>query len=195
MNTSSKYVIGITCIVLLILLIFGLCIVGAGNDLVLKDNNCDKSWDNVESAYQRRLDTIPKFAEVAKFSVEFQLNLSIKYAEARNKLSQAGNSGNAEQLQNIANTEMQGLTIMIQQEAVPEAKLDQLTELNSMIDSAERVILHERDAFNQAVMEYNNARETFPNSFFISLMNWNYEEREGFTAQSGADISPDLNLF
>jgi LemA protein len=193
MNNLMKglIIIGIICLVLLII---GGVIVSAGNDIVTKRNNVDKTWDDVQSAYQRRLDTIPKFAQVAKFSTEFQINLTLKYAEARSKIANAGASNNATQLQQVADQEMQGLTIMIQQEAVPEAKIDQLTELNAEIDSVERVINHQRDAFNQAVFVYNTAIQTFPNSAIMGMMGWKYESREGFQAQNGADISPPLIL-
>jgi len=192
---SVWHVLAVLGIIGLVLLVTGGVVVGTGNDIVGKRNTVDQSWSNVEAAYQRRLDTIPKFAEVAKFSAQFQINLTTKYAEARSRISQAAQSNNATQLQQVAEEQTHGLMIMIQQEAVPEAKTDQLTELNAGIDSIERVINHERDAFNQAVKDYNNAIQMWPGSMLNSLFGWNYQSRTGFTAQSGADVSPPINLI
>lgn len=195
MNTGVKVVLAVLCIVGIFCLIFGMIVVGTGNDIVGKRNTVDQSWANVEAAYQRRLDTIPKFAEVAKFSAQFQINLTTKYAEARSQISQAAQSNNATQLQQVAEEQTHGLMIMIQQEAVPEAKTDQLTELNSGIDSIERVINHERDAFNQAVKDYNNAIQMWPGAGLNSMLGWNYQPRTGFAAQEGAENSPPINLI
>lgn len=194
MKTGTIVVIAILCIAGLIVLTFGGMVVGTGNDIVGKRNTVDQSWSNVEASYQRRLDTIPKFAEVAEFSAQFQINLTTKYAEARSRIAEAGQTQNATHLQQVADQETQGLTIMIQQEAVPEAKTEQLTELNSEIDTVERTILHERGAFNQAVKDYNNAIQMFPGAWLNSMMGWNYQPRVGFSASEGAEDSPDLDL-
>jgi LemA protein len=194
MRTITIVAIAILCIIGLIALMFGVMVVSAGNDIVGKRNAVDQSWSNVEAAYQRRLDTIPKFAQVAKFSAEFQINLTVRYAEARSRITEAGYTKNVTELQEVADSEMRGLTIMIQQEAVPEAKTDQLTELNSEIDTVERTILHERGVFNTAVMNYNNAIQMVPGSWFNSMLGWNYQPRVGFSAQPGADQSPDIDL-
>lgn len=192
---SIWHVLAVLGIIGLVLLVTGGVVVGTGNDIVGKKNTIDQMWSNVEAAYQRRLDTIPKFAEVAKFSAEFQINLTTKYAEARSQISQAGQSNNATQLQQVAEEQTRGLMIMIQQEAVPEAKTDQLTELNAGIDSIERVINHERDAFNEAVKNYNNVIQMWPGSMLNSMLGWNYQPRTGFASQTGADISPPINLI
>lgn len=196
MNTGVKVVLVILCVVGLIFLVFGGMVVSAGNDMVGKRNEVNRAWANVEAAYQNRFDTITKFAETAKFSSQFQINLTIKYAEARSKVNQAIQEGKSpDEIDATAKESSDSLRIMIQQEAVPEAKTDQLTELNSQIDSVERVIRHERGVFNTAVMNYNNAIQMWPGSAFISMFGWNYEPRTGFKSQSGTETSPPINLI
>jgi LemA protein len=50
-------------------------------------------------------------------------------------------------------------------EAYPELKANQnMMQLNEELSSTENRVAFARQAYNDAVLEYNNARETFPNS-------------------------------
>lgn len=164
--------------------------VSVTNGIVRAENTVDQAWSDVEAAYQRRLDTLPKFAQTAKFSTEFQLKLQETYVQGREGIKQAAQSGNPEALQQAANDKFNAMLIAVRQEAVPEAKTDQLTELNAQIENVERVINHERNSYNASVKAYNDKIETWPGSMFRGSR----ETREGFRAQPGAETSPDLDL-
>ncbi len=181
---------------LLVLIVVGGCTWGSYNGLVSADNNVEKSWANVQSGYQQRLDTLPKFAETAKLSVEFQIALQERYVAARNSVNTAAESGDPTQLERVANSQFEGLRsfLTVQVEAVPEAKTEQLTELNSQIESVERVIKHERDAYNEAVKNYKDKARKVPGNIVAGMFGFDVDKYKPFQASEAAQTSPDLDL-
>ncbi len=188
------WIVFVVVLVVLAGIIFGLMAMGTYNGAIEKKNSAIKAWDDVEAAYQRRLDTIPKFAKNAQFSADFQKKLALDYAKAREGIKEAAGSISPEALQKAANEKFNGLMIAVRQEAVVEAKLDQLTELNAEIENIERVINHERKAYNDGVRVYNNAVQTFPGAWFISVFGWSFPAMDGFKSELGAEKSPDYEL-
>ncbi len=191
---KGSVLLGVVVGLVVIVGILCLALMGTYNSGGSKRNAAIKAWDDVEAAYQRRLDTIPKFAKTAQFSVQFQLKLAKDYAQAREGIKNAATSGNPETLQKNADNAFKGLMSAVRQEAVPEAKTAQLTELNAEIESIERVVNHERKIFNDVVKTNNDAIQSVPNKWFISWFGWNFQLMKGFTAQPGAEKSPDLDL-
>jgi LemA protein len=186
----QKLLIGAGVVALVLVGIFFLMKVTVTNGIVRSENAVDQAWADVEAAYQRRLDTLPKFVKTVQFSADFQLKLQKDYAQAREGIKEAAQSGNPETLQQAANDKFNAMLIVVRQEAVPEAKTDQLTELNAQIENVERVINHERNKFNAAVKAYNDKIETWPGSMFSGSR----EPKEGFHAQQGAEESPEIDL-
>lgn len=162
------------------------------NGMVGSRNAVDRAWSDVEASYQRRLDTIPKFAKNAQFSADFQLKLATDYAKYREGVDKAAANGDPGALQQAANNGYNALLIAIRQEAVPQAKTDQLTELNAQIENVERVINHDRRAYNEAVLRYNNRVQSFPGNVFAGM--FGFEPRKGFKAEPEAEKSPDYDF-
>lgn len=180
--------------VILIIAIAGLMLVlwATNTTMVEKSNAVDKAWSDVQSAYERRLATIPNFVKTAQFSAEFQLKLATDYAKARQMTADAAAGQNMTLLDQKANEAFAPLKLQVQLEAVPEAKTEQLTELNAGIDSVERVINNQRDKYNDAVREYNNAVETIPGVWFAK--SWGFYSREGFISSPNAEKNPEISF-
>ncbi|MFY9458036.1 MAG: LemA family protein [Candidatus Spechtbacterales bacterium] len=170
------------------------------NGLVSADNEAERTWANVQTAYQQRLDTLPKFAEVARVSTKFQIELQKQYVSARNNVNVVAANGDAPQLQQAADQEFAVLFesfrnfLNINVEATPEAKTDQLTELNSQIESVERMIKHERDAYNKAVKDRKDKMKTFPGNKVAGEFGFEPDKYKPFQASEAAQTSPDLDL-
>ncbi len=184
-------------LVVLVGLIFGGMVYGTYSGLVEKRNAAQiTAWSDVQAAYQLRFDTVPKFAKNAKFSAEFQIKLATENAKAREGVKDAAATGKPGQLQTVADEKFDGLVIAVRQEAAIEAKTDQLTELNAQIENVERVIKHERSAYNKAVEVYMTACQKPLAAAFISWFGWEntFPPMEAFQAQPGAEQSPDYDL-
>jgi LemA protein len=183
MQKENFYIAIIILIIAIIVSVVGL--MSLYNGIVQERNSVEKSWSDVQSAYERRLGTIENFVSTAQFSAEFQLKLATEYAKARQAIAAAGAEKNPTLLDQKANEVFTPLSLSVQMEAVPEAKTEQLTELNAEIDSVERVINNQRDRYNEAVRNYNNAIETMPGSWFAKM--WGFYPREGFVSSPGAE--------
>ena len=165
---------------------------GSYAGLVGARNTVDKKIGDVGTVEQFRLDTIPKFVKTAQFSADFQVRLQREYMQGREGINSALATGNAGALQKAANDAFGAMMISVRAEAVPQAKTDQLTELNAQVENAERVVRHERQAYNTAVLDYNN-KVQIPQSNLIALL-FGFQTREFFKAEPGAEKSPDFNL-
>ena len=65
------------------------------NSLVRKQENVTKTWNNVQSDYQRRLDLIPNLVSTVKQSSEYEKDVLVKLTEARAKAATINVSGDA----------------------------------------------------------------------------------------------------
>lgn len=180
----------IAVVVVVFGLIAGLSLLSMYNNIIRSENAIVKSWADVQSAYQRRLDLIPRIAKVAKFSVDAQIKLNTEVAKLRENYQEAATPVKIDEI----NDTVKGLMINVRAraEASPNFDTSQLTELNSAMDSVERVINHQRDGFNEMVRRYNNRIETFPGSVVASW--FGFSSKESFRAQAGAEKAPDINL-
>jgi LemA protein len=64
------------------------------NSLVGRQENVTKTWNNVQSDYQRRLDLIPNLVNTVKASSDYEKETLTKLIEARTKAAQLNVTGN-----------------------------------------------------------------------------------------------------
>lgn len=174
--------------------LFALGSCGSYNGLVSAQTNYEKSWSNVEAQYQRRFDVIPNFVQTAKFSAKFQQDLAIEYAKARQGVSDAAATKDPVRLQAAADDGFKGLQIRVQQEAVPQAKTEQLTELNAQVESIERAISHERGAYNTSCQTYRNKTRHFPSGMLASIFGFDKDGCQFFKSAPGTEKAPGVNF-
>ena len=193
MQTNPWKAVAIIAAILVVVIIgFFFFKIGVHNGLIANKNAVDKAWGDVQSAYQRRLDVLPKFADNAKFSVKFQESLAVKVARAREQMGQPVGQIRPNNFAATANNVTAPIIAYMRSEAATEAKTDQITELNNQIENVERVINHQRDAYNAAVLSLNNAIQQWPGS--IWAVGWGFTRMESFQAEAGAEKSPDLHM-
>jgi len=87
------------------------------------------------------------------------------------------NPGDAEAMAQLAAAQGQlnaGLgRLMMVAEAYPDLKANQtMMQLTEELTSTENKVAFARQAFNDAVMAYNNKREVFPSSIFAGMFNF-----------------------
>jgi LemA protein len=206
MNAITKIVLALVAIAA----IFGMMLYGMYSNLVVKQSEAQTAWSNVETQYQRRADLIPRMVNVANASMQFQTKLTTEYAKEREGLGasermyrEALDKVKMNDPKSIENAEAAwrdvqskwnnvGLTINARTESVPQAQLDQLTELNNEMAALESVISGKRELYNNAVMNYNNYLRIPPASWFAN--GWGFDRMEQFKAQVGAENAPLVNL-
>ena len=146
--------------------------VGAYNRLVRLKNIIADAFGQIDVQLKRRYDLIPNLVEAAKKYLSHERETLDAVISARNLAKSASDSvrrcpANAAAVTTLAVAE-QALSSSLGQlfalnEAYPELKADQtIRELSEELTSTENKVSFARQAFNDAVLNYNNAQGQFP---------------------------------
>ena len=169
----------VTWIVLGAIVLFLLWAVGIYNGLVTARNGYKNAFAQIDVQLQRRHDLIPNIVETAKGYLKHERETLEAVIQARNS-AQAGlnaakaNPGDAAAMQQLGAAENQ-LTqtlgrLFALAEAYPDLKANQnMMQVTEELTSTENRVAFARQAFNDAVMAYNNKREVFPNNIVAGL--------------------------
>lgn len=158
-------------ILLAILVIWG---VGIYNRLVASRNNFKNAFAQIDVQLTRRYDLIPNLVETARAYLQHERQTLESVIAARNTAvaglkAAAADPGSAPALAQLSGAEA-GLAgalgrLFAVAEAYPDLKANTtMMQLSEELTSTENRVAFSRQAFNDAVMGYNNAREMFPNS-------------------------------
>lgn len=187
------------CVAAALLLGVGSCI-GVRNGIVSADQAVKKTWGDVESAYQRRLDLIPNLVNTVKGYAAHESSTLQGVTDARVGLKKAYDEANAAlnsqeigQVQASQNNLMEkaGLYINAVHEAYPDLKANtNFLALQDELAGTENRINTERTRYNEAVENFNKKILRFPGSLFA----WGYAEKEMFKADAAASKAPVVNF-
>lgn len=171
-----------------LLVVFGfviLCflyLIGLYNNLVALKNRFQNAFAQIDVQLKRRYDLIPNLVETAKGYMGHEKETLEAVIKARNSAAAAGqqaaaNPGDPKAIQNLSTAEVAlagslnrfiGLA-----EAYPDLKANQnMLALQEELTSTENKISYARQAFNDAVMHYNTACESFPGNLVAGFGNF-----------------------
>ncbi|SFC02356.1 LemA protein [Marinospirillum celere] len=159
-------------IILGLLLLVAFLLIATYNRLVKLKNRFKNAFAQIEVQLKRRYDLIPNLVETAKGYMSHERDTLEAVIQARNQASAglqkaAGDPGNAAAIQQLSQGESAlggalGRFNMLM-EAYPDLKASQnMQQLSEELTSTENRVAFARQAFNDAVMEYNTARQSFP---------------------------------
>jgi len=169
------------------------------NGLVKKDEGVTKTWNNVQSDYQRRLDLIPNLVGAVKASSDYEKETLTKLIEARSKAASLNVTGSPT-YDNYKKTEAANAEVAVSANKViavieqyPDLKTtSSFVRLQDQLIGTERRIKFSRNDFNEAVMNYNKSVRSFPSSIAAGL--FGFKVKEGFTADMGTATAPEINF-
>ncbi|MFN8244162.1 MAG: LemA family protein [Ferruginibacter sp.] len=170
------------------------------NGLVKKEEKVKLQWNEVQNAYQRRLNLIPSLVNVVKGLANYEQTTLQQIAEARAKAASVTVSGNeiSADTYNQQTTAQDNLAIatnnlIISIEKYPSLKgTSAFSDLQTQLEGTERRIKVARKDFNGAVAAYNNAVRRFPSSLVAGITG--FKVKEGFQADAGADKSTEIKF-
>jgi len=159
-------------IVLAVVVVVVLLVAGIYNKLVALRNRYKNAFAQIDVQLKRRYDLVPNLVETAKAYMAHERQTLEAVIQARNQASSASRAaaadpGNAGAMQSLIGAES-ALTgalgrLLVTVERYPDLKANQnMSQLMEELTSTENKIAFARQAFNDAVMGYNTARETFP---------------------------------
>ncbi|MDM1407738.1 LemA family protein [Myroides sp. DF42-4-2] len=168
------------------------------NTALVHKQAVDKSWADVEGAYQRRNDLIGNLVETVKGAADFEKSTLEAVVNARAKATSVNidpTNMTEEQLANFQQTQS-GVSsalgrLLVTVEKYPDLKTNQnFLKLQDELASTENQIFTQRSRFNEAVQAYNGYILKMPNKYFLS----GYTERPFFKAEAGAESAPKVKF-
>jgi len=174
----------IVLVVLVVILI--IWIVGIYNRLVALRNRFKNAFAQIDVQLKRRHDLIPNLVETAKGYMKHERETLEAVVAARNQAvsataKAAQSPGDPKAMGQLAGAEgaLTGALgrLFALAEAYPDLKANQnMLALQEELTSTENKVAFARQAFNDAVMTYNTAREVFPAVVFAGTMGFSAAE-------------------
>lgn len=161
-----------TLIIAAIIAIIVFYVITVYNRLVALRNRYQNGFSQIEVQLKRRHDLIPNLVETAKGYLAHERETLQAVIEARNSASAglkaaAANPGSAKAMAQLGGAEgaltqaMGRLNVVM--EAYPDLKASEnMQQLFEELTSTENKVAFARQSFNDAVMNYNTYRQSFP---------------------------------
>jgi LemA protein len=173
----------ITLGILLALIVWAVAIY---NNLVNLRNRVTNAFSQIDVQLTRRYDLIPNLVEAVKGYMGHERNTLEAVINARNA-AQAGlrkaaaDPSDAEAIKALAaaETSLSGTLgrLFALAEAYPDLKANQnMTQFQEELASTENKVAFSRQAFNDAVMNYNNACQNFPGNLIANNLSFKTAE-------------------
>lgn len=161
-----------TIVILVILAVLVFYSIAVYNRLVALKNRFQNAFSQIEVQLKRRYDLIPNLVETAKAYLSHERETLEAVTQARNQALAGLNAAKAAPGDKSAMAQLSGaensLTgalgrLNMVMEAYPDLKASQnMMQVSEELTSTENKIAFSRQAFNDAVMEYNTYRQSFP---------------------------------
>jgi LemA protein len=166
-------------IVLVVLILLG---IGIYNRLVTARNGFKNAFAQIDVQLTRRYDLIPNLVETAKGYLKHERETLENVIAARNSALAGLKAMAADPASAAAATQLSGAEaglsgamgrLFAVMEAYPDLKASaNMMQVSEELTSTENRVAFARQAFNDAVLSYNNTREVFPNSLLASWFNF-----------------------
>lgn len=167
-------------VLLVIIVVLALFLVGLYNNLVKLRNRFKNAFAQIDVQLRRRYDLIPNLVETAKAYIKHERETLEAVIAARNhadtaREKAADQPGDVGAMKGLMGAEMLlggalGRLFAVS-EAYPDLKANQnMMQLSEELTATENKVAFARQAYNDSVMVYNTARETFPAVLFAGAL-------------------------
>ena len=144
-----------------LIVVVGLLLVGLYNRLVRYRNRVDNAWGQVEVQLKRRWDLIPNLVESVKGYAAHERETFEAVTNARAAAQNAQGPAEASQAEGILSRALGRLFAVA--EAYPELRAtENFQQLQAQLAETEDKVAVSRQVYNDTVLTYNNAVQTFP---------------------------------
>jgi len=153
------------------------------NSLVNYRNRYRNAFAQIDVQLKRRYELIPNLVETAKTFMKHERETLEAVIQARNAASSANNTVAKDPTDPNSMRQLLGAEATLSgalgkffalSEAYPDIKSDaNMRQLSEELTSTENKVAFARQAYNDAVMKYNTARESFPNLLIAGPFQFN----------------------
>lgn len=174
-----------------VLVVLVLVFIGSYNGLVSGEEEVDRSWANVESAYQRRADLIPNLVETVKAYKIHEEEVLTEITKARSNIVAAQTPAELAEGDVMLSSALSRLLVVV--ENYPNLKANEnFLSLQDELAGTENRVKVERDVYNAAVKKYNIKVRRFPSNVIAGI--FNFERKELFEATPGSEVAPRVSF-
>ena len=178
-------------VVLGVVVVLAIAAVALYNNLVKLRNMVDNAWAQVDVQMQRRLDLVPNLVETVKGYASHERGTLDEVTQARAAMANASSPEDKMQADGMLTGALKSLFAVA--EAYPDLKANvNFQQLQTELSNTEDKISYMRQSYNDTVMKYNTAIQTFPAVLFAGMMG--FKERQSFDADSGAEQAPRVQF-
>ena len=168
-------------------------VIGMYNGLVRARLRVDEAWSQIDVQLKRRHDLIPNLVNAVKGYMDFEQDVLTKVTEARANAVAAGAQGPAEaaDAENALTGTLRSLFAVM--ENYPQLRASEnVASLQEELATTENQISFSRQHHNATVLAYNTSIATVPSSIIAGM--FNFERRDFFDAEPGAEAVPEVRL-
>lgn len=181
----------IVLLILGIVVILAVVLIGLYNNLVKLRNMVDNAWAQIDVQLQRRIDLIPNLVETVKGYAQHESGTFERVTQARTAVMNATTPEDKMEADNVLTGALKSLFAVA--EAYPDLKANiNFQQLQAELSNTEDKISYMRQSYNDTVMKFNNAIQTFPAVLVAGIMG--FTKRESFDADTGAETAPKVQF-
>ena len=148
-------------VILVVVALLAILLITLYNRFVRLRNRVDNAWAQIEVQLKRRWDLIPNLVETVKGYAEHERGTFEAVTEARANAQKAGSPGEVAAAEGILGQALGRLFAVA--EAYPQLQADEnFRQLQTELGETENRIAVSRQVYNDTVLTYNNAIQTFP---------------------------------
>jgi LemA protein len=174
-------------ILIAIAVLLGLALIVLYNRLVRLRNRVENAWSQVDVQLRRRYDLIPNLVETVKGYASHERATFEEVTNARTRAQEARTVEEQADAENVLTAAIGRLFAVA--EAYPELRAtENFQQLQAQLADTEDKIRVARQIYNDAVLSYENARETIPTNL-VAVM-FGFTEKQYFEIEEPVREAP-----
>ena len=178
-------------VIVVIVALLVIALITLYNRFVRLRNRVDNAWAQIEVQLKRRHDLIPNLVETVKGYAAHERGTFEAVTEARAAAQGARTPGEAAQAEGILSQALGRLFAVA--EAYPELQADEnFRQLQSELSETENRIAVSRQVYNDTVLTFNNAIQTFPGVVIAGP--FGFSAREFFETDEAERAAPRVDF-
>ena len=139
------------------------------NRIINYENRYENAWSQIDVQLKKRNDLIPNLVETVKGYAGHEEKIFTQVSDARARMIQGGSVSEQADAANMMTGALKSLFAV--SEAYPDLKANEnFKVLQEELSAVENKIAYARQFYNDSVLNYNNAIETFPGVLFAGPM-------------------------
>ncbi len=183
--------IWVVLIIVAVIVILLLILVGMFNKLVRLRNRAENAWAQVDVQLRKRYDLIPNLVETVKGYAAHERGTFEEVTAARTAAQQAQGVAEQAEAENVLTAALGRLFAVA--EAYPQLRAtENFQQLQAQLSDVEQNIAVSRQVYNDTVLSYDNALETFPTNVIAGLFHFN--PREYFQTEEATREAPRVSF-